>query len=87
MTDTPDPAAAVKAMMEQWVALSSAVAGHAVGQAGDLSAAAQAGVGATVGQALAGLDLATRTDVRALAAAVVALDARLERIEAALAAR
>lgn len=87
MTDNPDPAAAVKAMMEQWVALSSAVAERAVGQAGELSPAVQAGVGSSVGHALAELDLATRTDFRVIAAAVAALDARLERIEAALAAR
>lgn len=60
MTDSPDPAAAVRAMLDQWLALSSAVAERSLGP--------------------------SRADVMAIAAAVAALDVRLARIEAALAA-
>lgn len=74
-------AAAVRAMVNQWVSLSTALAGRTLGGAAppaafDLQAVAT--------QLLAAVNLPSRDEVLAVGRAVAALDARLARIEAAL---
>jgi hypothetical protein len=78
MADTPDPAAvataAVRTMIDQWMTLSTAVAERTLGPVG----AVPPTMAETVGRVLAALNLPTRADI-------LKLDARLQRIEAALA--
>ena len=90
MTDTPEdtPSAAataaattaVRAMVDRWVSLSNTIAAATL----DPGAAVPA-VSATLGRLLGVAGLPSRDDVLAVGAAVAALDARLARIEAALA--
>lgn len=86
MTDPPDPAlaatAAIRAMVAQWLALSNAVAERTLGVPGALPPT----VAETVGRLLAAAGLPTRDEVFAVSAAVAAVDSRLARIEALLAA-
>lgn len=84
MTESADPAvaatAAVRAMIDQWVSLSNTVAAGTLGSGGATPTIAE-----TVGRLLGVAGLPTRADVLAVGTAVAALDARLARIEAALA--
>ncbi|MBV8972569.1 MAG: hypothetical protein JO290_09795, partial [Sphingomonadaceae bacterium] len=68
MTQTQDPAAAVKAMIDQWVSLSTALADRTLSREGgaafDLAAVATPILGA--------LNLPTRAEVLAVGAAVAA---------------
>ena len=79
MADPIDPAAAVRAMIEQWLTLSNAVAAGTLGGTPrplDLAASAATLLGA--------INMPTRAEVVAIAAAVAEIDARLARIEALL---
>ncbi len=78
--DPEDPATAIRAMVDQWVSLSAALSGRAGGDA-----PARFDLGAVSTQVLAAINLPTRAEVLAVAAAVAAVDARLARIEALLA--
>jgi len=81
MPDQPDAAtAAVRAMIAQWVSLSTAVAEQTLGPAGSVPPP----LAATLARVLGTVNVASRDDVLALGAAVATLDARLARIEAAL---
>lgn len=80
MTEPADPAAAIRAMIDQWVSLSSALSGAAVG-----APPTRFDLGAVSTQVLGAINLPTRAEVLAVGAAVAAIDARLARIEALLA--
>ena len=79
-----DPNAAVRAMLDQWLTLSNAVAARTLG--GGASPEGSARVRETIGNMLAKVNLPSRAEVLAVGEAVAALDVRLARIEALLAA-
>ena len=87
MTDPIDPAAAanaaVRAMIDQWVTLSNAVASRTLGDTGG-APPAPFDLAAVSTRLLGAVNLPTRAEVLAVGAAVAALDARLARIEAAM---
>lgn len=74
MNEDAEASAAVRAMLDQWQALSRALIGDGAGPGGQP-------VAATVGRLLELVNLPSRADVLAVGAAVAALDARLARIE------
>ncbi len=77
MTEPIDSAAAIRAMVDQWVSLSGALAARA-GEPGRFDLAQVST------QLLGAINLPTRAEVLAVGAAVAALDERLARIEALL---
>ncbi len=79
MTDQVDPAAAIRAMVDQWVSLSAALSGRAAGEP-----PTRFDLGAVSTQLLGAVNLPTRAEVLAIGAAIAAVDARLARIEAML---
>jgi hypothetical protein len=79
MTDQVDPAAAIRAMVDQWVSLSTALSNRAAGEP-----PTRFDLGAVSTQFLGAVNLPTRAEVLAIGAAIAAVDARLARIEAML---
>lgn len=79
-----DPSIAVRAMLDQWLALSNAVAARTLGAGAASEGPPQ--IGEAIGRVLSAINLPSRAEVLAVGAQVAALDARLARIEALLTA-
>lgn len=88
-----DAAAVYREMFEAWLKLSADAADRTLQAvdldrrmraAGSLSTAAQQTFGEAIGRVLTGMNLPNRAEILEIGAAVAALDARLERIEALL---
>lgn len=90
-----DVAAAFRDMLEQWLSLSNEMSAQAMrstglaaaaGDAGNVSAAARQTFAETIGRVLTGMNLPNRAEILEIGTQVAALDTRLARIEAMLAA-